>query len=110
MSDFNEIKKEINDAKIKNVYLKPDGTEKYSHISDYHSVRFYFEQKTLPSGKNCNRKATPKKAKEIIKLIEDNLHNVTDYAKILHNNLVAKGEQGIVKKEFIVNDHYLKNV
>ena len=98
-----------NYPKIKHIWFKKDddgNLKEYSSIGDYHSRRFYFEQKNLPSGKNCNRKATPKKAKEIIKLIEDNLHTVVDYAKKYNESAIKNGEPVIVKKDFIISKSF----
>ena len=96
-----------NYPKIKSVWIR-DGKE-FSKTNDYHSKRFYFEQKTLPNGKGCNRKATVKKSEEIITLIEDNLHTVVDYAKKYNESAIKKGEPVIVKKDFIVEKRFPSN-
>jgi len=102
-----------NYPKIKHVWFKKDddgNLKEYSSIGDYHNRRFYFEQKNLPNGKNCNRKATPKKAKDIIKLIEDNLNTIVDYAKRYNQNAIKNGESPITKKEFIINKTFPREV
>tara|TARA_R100000353_G_scaffold138939_1_gene98859 strand:+ start:489 stop:932 length:444 start_codon:yes stop_codon:yes gene_type:complete len=102
-----------NYPKIKHIWFKKDddgNLKEYSSISDYHNRRFYFLQRNLPNGKNCKRKAAPKKAAEIIKLIEDNLHTVVDYAIKYNESAIKNGEPTITKKEFIIDKTFPREV